>query len=144
MPAMTIGQLAKAAGVNVETVRYYQRRGLLDIPAKPAGGQRRYSERALQRLTFIRNAQGLAFTLEEIARLLSIADTRGCRKVRAVAHDKLQHLAQRAAEIKLIERRLRLLIRRCDGRGRGSATSTVLALIAGQAHDSHASGSDKS
>ena len=69
---MTIGRLAKAAGVNVETIRYYQRRGLLLEPRKPPGGHRRYSSTVLRQVAFIRSAQQLGFTLEEIGKLLEI------------------------------------------------------------------------
>ena len=67
---MTIGRLAKEAGVNVETVRYYQRRGLLEEPQKPAGGHRRYQQSTLDRIAFIRRAQALGFSLAEIESLL--------------------------------------------------------------------------
>ena len=130
---MSIGQLAEAAGVSVETVRYYQRRGLLDIPAKPLRGQRRYSDLALERLAFIRNAQKLAFSLEEVTRLLAMADDRRCTKVRAIAREKLLRLGERVSEINRIRRQLRLLIKRCDGSVRGAAGPTILSLIAGHA-----------
>jgi len=68
---LTIGRLARAADVNVETIRYYQRRGLLDVPAKPASGRRRYSSNAVRRLRFIKRAQWLGFTLEQ-ASLLAV------------------------------------------------------------------------
>ena len=64
--AMTIGHLAKEAGVNVETIRYYQRRGLLEEPEKPIGGHRRYPRVALDRIAFIRRAQKLGFSLAEV------------------------------------------------------------------------------
>src|SRR5688572_7473329 len=71
--AMTIGRLAKLAGVNVETVRYYQRRGLLREPSKPAGGQRRYAPAVAQQIGFIRRAQQLGFSLEEVKSLMDLA-----------------------------------------------------------------------
>ena len=73
MAGYTIGRLAKEAGVGVETIRYYQRRGLLDTPTRPPGGVRRYPLEALARLTFIRRAQEFGFTLEEIAGLQKLA-----------------------------------------------------------------------
>ena len=69
---MTIGQLAAAAGVGVETIRYYQRLGILATPAKPFGGQRRYFDATLKQIAFIRRAQHLGFTLEEINGLMAI------------------------------------------------------------------------
>ena len=128
---MTIGQLAEAAGVNVETVRYYQRRGLLSTPAKPVGGQRRYSELALQRLVFIRNAQKLAFTLAEVERLLALADPEGCKVVREIAGAKLLFLGERVSEINRVRKRLRLLMKRCDGQRRsGADIPAIFSLLA--------------
>ncbi|MDA3922919.1 MAG: MerR family transcriptional regulator [Salinisphaera sp.] len=78
----TIGQLAAAAGVNRQTVRYYQRRGLLEQPPRPAHGYRRYEQAALERLRFIKRAQALGFTLDEIKHLLVLSDGR-CAGVQA-------------------------------------------------------------
>jgi MerR family transcriptional regulator, mercuric resistance operon regulatory protein len=125
---MTIGQLAKAAGVNVETIRYYQRRGLLSTPTKPLGGQRRYAEVALRRLAFIRNAQKMAFTLDEVAKLLEISHGRSCKKAHAIAHAKLAHLGERVSEINFIRRKLRELIRQCEGNAPGALCLFILSL----------------
>ena len=70
MPKLTIGRAAAAAGVNVETIRYYQRRHLLDEPSKPLGGYRRYSSETVKRVRFIKRAQTLGFTLEEISGMI--------------------------------------------------------------------------
>lgn len=129
---MTIGQLAAAAAVHIETIRYYQRRGLLDTPQKPLGGQRRYSELALERLAFIRSAQQLGFTLAEAGELLAMTRVGSCRKLRAIAHEKLVQLAARVGEINRIRRRLRALIKRCDGKRNKAAASTILTLIANE------------
>jgi len=72
MRGMTIGQLAKAAGVGVETIRYYQRRGLMAVPPRPLGAARRYPDETLARLAFIRRAQEMGFTLEEISSLIEL------------------------------------------------------------------------
>lgn len=127
---MTIGQLAAAAGVHIETVRYYQRRGLLNTPDRPLSGHRRYSEGALQRLCFIRNAQKLAFSLGEVAELLALTEGENCKRARAIANDKLVHLAERVGEINRIRRRLRLLIKRCDGKRPGGVGPIILSLLA--------------
>ena len=74
MTGVTIGQLASAASVSVETVRYYQRRGLLSEPSKPLGGHRHYPTSATRRLLFIRRAQALGFTLDEVAGLLQLEE----------------------------------------------------------------------
>src|SRR5262247_1928849 len=91
---LTIGRLARAAEVSVETIRYYQRRGLLEEPAKPVGGQRRYASDAVRRLRFIRRAQRLGFTLQEVKELLLLEDGQSCRKTRLLAEEKLAIIDQ--------------------------------------------------
>ena len=113
---MTIGQLAEAAGVNVETVRYYQRRGLMEVPNRPPGGQRKYAEDSLRRIAFIRRAQDLGFTLEEITALLAIAASGDCRKGRDAAHRKWEELGERVAELDRMRRDLARLVAACDTR----------------------------
>lgn len=97
-PGRTIGQLARAAGVNLQTVRYYQRRGLLSQPPKPASGYRRYPAAAIERLRFIKRAQRLGFTLAEIGYLLELADGR-CAEVRALAQAKRDDVERRIADL---------------------------------------------
>jgi MerR family mercuric resistance operon transcriptional regulator len=94
---LTIWLLARAAEVNVETIRYYQRRGLLEEPAKPLGGRRRYSEVAVRRVRFIKRAQQLGFTLEEVKNLLLLEDGQSCRETRLFAEHKLVVIEQRVA-----------------------------------------------
>jgi MerR family mercuric resistance operon transcriptional regulator len=95
----TIGGLAKAAGVGVETVRYYQRRGLLPEPARPPGEVRRYGDDDLRRLRFIRRAQAAGFTLEQIGELLALDRTDDRVRVRALATERLAALDDRIAEL---------------------------------------------
>ena len=95
----TIGGLAKAAGVGVETVRYYQRRGLLPEPARPPGEVRRYGDDDLRRLRFIRRAQAAGFTLEQIGELLALDRTDDRARVRQLATDRLAALDERIAEL---------------------------------------------
>ena len=111
---MTIGQVAKAAGVNVETVRYYQRRGLIGEPAKPPGGHRRYTELVVHQIGFIRGAQQLGFSLEEVKDLIKLSDGRECRKVRALADGKFAMLGSRVAQINLMRRKLKRLVDACE------------------------------
>jgi Hg(II)-responsive transcriptional regulator len=125
---MTIGQLAEAAGVNVETIRYYQRRGLMAIPIRPLGGQRRYPEEALRQITFIRRAQDLGFTLEEITALLAVALDGDWRAARTFADTKLAELEARAAELNRMRRQLRELVRRCEER-RGREPSPFIRYL---------------
>ena len=97
--ADTIGGLARAAGVGVETVRYYQRRGLLAEPARPPGEVRRYGDDDLRRLRFIRRAQAAGFTLEQIGELLALDRTGDRARVRELAAERLAALDQRIAEL---------------------------------------------
>jgi len=107
---MTIGRLASAAGVNVETIRYYQRRGLLPEPPRPPGGQRRYPLAVLERLGFIRRAQQLGFSLEEVRRLLELSARQSRDEVRGFAERKLEVTETRIAELQRIRERLAALI----------------------------------
>ena len=111
---MTIGRLAKVAGVNVETIRYYQRRGLIDEPAKPAGGQRRYDSRAIVgRLGFIRRAQQLGFSLEEVKSLIKLAAGAGRgSEARALCERKYAELGRRVEQLNGMRRNLRSHIAR--------------------------------
>jgi MerR family mercuric resistance operon transcriptional regulator len=95
----TIGGLAKAAGVGVETVRYYQRRGLLPEPARPPGEIRRYGDADLKRLRFIRRAQAAGFTLDQIGELLALDRTDDRARVRELATARLAALDARIAEL---------------------------------------------
>jgi MerR family mercuric resistance operon transcriptional regulator len=95
----TIGGLAKAAGVGVETVRYYQRRGLLAEPARPPGEIRRYGDDDLKRLRFIRRAQAAGFTLEQIGELLALDRTDDRARVRELATGRLAALDARISEL---------------------------------------------
>ncbi len=98
MNGMTIARLAEAAGVGVETVRYYQRRGLLAVPPS-AGAVRRYGPEELRRLRFVRRAQAAGFTLDEIAELLALDRTEDRARVRALAADRLAALDAKIAEL---------------------------------------------
>ena len=95
----TIGGLAKAAGVGVETVRYYQRRGLLPEPARPPGEVRRYGEEDLRRLRFIRSAQAAGFTLNEIGELLALDAADDRARARALAQDRVAALDARIEQL---------------------------------------------
>jgi len=119
MADMTIGALAKAGGVGVETVRYYQRRGLLAEPQRPSGGVRRYGAAAVARLGFIRRAQDVGFTLDEVKTLLMLGETPNCRGARALAAQKLDLVNARLRDLQRVRRALAELIERCDaGRAR--------------------------
>ncbi|MDP2031288.1 MAG: Hg(II)-responsive transcriptional regulator [Thiobacillus sp.] len=110
---LTIGTFAKAAGVNVETIRFYQRRGLLPEPDKPYGSIRRYTASDVSRVQFIKAAQRLGFSLDEIADLLALEDGSHCSKARAQAERKLADVRARLADLRRIERVLADLVQRC-------------------------------
>jgi MerR family mercuric resistance operon transcriptional regulator len=114
---MTIGALAKAAGVGVETVRYYQRRGLLEEPRRPARGVRRYAAADAARLRFIRRAQEIGFTLEEVKTLLRLEQAPSCRGARELAATKLAAVQSRLRDLRRMRDALAGLIRQCDTQG---------------------------
>jgi len=109
----TIGVLANAAGVNVETIRFYQRRGLMQQPDRPLGGIRRYGDAYLARVHFIKSAQRLGFSLDEIAGLLKLEDGSHCIEAREQAEHKLADVQARLFDLKRIESALQGLIERC-------------------------------
>ncbi|BAP88802.1 MerR [Burkholderiales bacterium GJ-E10] len=110
---MTIGFLAEAAGVNVETIRFYQRKGLMQEPDRPLGSIRRYGEPDLARVHFIKSAQRLGFSLDEVADLLKLEDGSHCTEARAQAERKLADVRARLADLRRIEGVLQDLVQRC-------------------------------
>lgn len=110
---LTIGHLARAAGVNVETVRYYQRVALIQEPPKPLEGYRYYPSEAIDRLKFIKRAQQLGFSLKEIAELLELGDG-NCKDVRARAEEKRAQINQQISDLKNLRETLDTLIRTCQ------------------------------
>ncbi|MHB1187856.1 Hg(II)-responsive transcriptional regulator [Thiobacillus sp.] len=116
MQTLTISKLAHEAGVNVETIRFYQRRGLLAAPVKPLGGIRRYGQTDVARVLFIKAAQRIGFTLDEIAQLLQLDDGTQCSEARAIAERKLDDVRARLADLQRIETALAQLVDRCAAR----------------------------
>ena len=112
---LTIGQLAKMASVNAQTVRYYERRNLLQPTDRKASGYRVYSGDALRRLRFIKNAQALGFTLHEIEELLDlrINSKARCGDIQRQAEAKLKHVEAKVRDLQSLEAALRRLIRTC-------------------------------
>jgi MerR family mercuric resistance operon transcriptional regulator len=126
MKEMTIGVLARSAGVNIETIRYYQRRGLIATPRKPLGGVRRYPADTLARLHFIKRAQQLGFTLKEITDLLKLGEA-SCAQTRTLAERRLSDIDARLNDLKVMRRLLARLIRECSA-GRDTACPIVQSL----------------
>src|SRR5207249_4456061 len=112
---LTIGKLAKQVGVNIQTVRYYERRRLLSPTARKSSGYRLYGEDALKRLRFIKNAQALGFTLREIADLLSlqVSSTARCGDVQRKAQAKLVQVEAKMRDLRALDRALQGLIHAC-------------------------------
>lgn len=108
----TIKPFAQAAGVGVETVRFYQRKGLLEVPPEQPGG-RRYAQADLSRLRFIRQAQTAGFSLQDIAELLALDAREDRRRVRELAQERLQALQTQIRSLQQAQRSLQRLVREC-------------------------------
>jgi MerR family transcriptional regulator, copper efflux regulator len=119
MTTLTIGQLARAAGVGVQTVRYYERRGLIPEPPRSASGYRKYPSSDVARLGFIRRAQGLGFTLREIEELLSLRSAPGTSpaEVRERVQVKIVDVEARMAELERIRDALTQMAEACEVHG---------------------------
>ena len=116
--SLSIGKLAAAGGVGIETIRYYQRRGLLETPGR-GDGIRRYGSNDIRRLRFIRQAQAAGFTLEEIKELLDLDAGEDRARARELANARVKALDVRIAELKDARDALRRLARECGGGGSG-------------------------
>ena len=125
---VTIGVLAASAGVNVETIRFYQRKRLMPEPKRPQGGIRRYGESELARLHFIKAAQSLGFNLDEIGELLKLEDGTHCREGRRLAERKLEDVREKLAVLRHIESALGGLIARCSS-ARGSVRCPLISSL---------------
>ena len=109
----TIGTLARHAGVNVETIRYYQRRGLVGEPNRPPGSVRRYTSEHARRLRFIKQAQTLGFSLDEVTDLLALEDGTHCRQAEQLGSMKLATVRERMAQLRKVEQALATLVAQC-------------------------------
>ncbi|MBE0472637.1 Hg(II)-responsive transcriptional regulator [Rhodoferax sp.] len=129
--SLTIGAFAKAAGVNVETIRFYQRKGLLSEPDKPLGSIRRYGGHDVARIKFVKSAQQLGFSLEEIAELLRLQDGTQCSEARTLAQHKLIGIRQKLADLTRMEAALNGLVEQCCGTVGNVACPLISALHSG-------------
>lgn len=116
---LSIGVFAKAAGIGVETIRFYQRRHLLREPKRPPGGIRRYGHADVARVKFIKSAQRLGFSLGEVAQLLKLEDGTHCREAAELATSQLADVRARLADLARMETTLSRLVERCHAQ-RGS------------------------
>lgn len=112
--SLTIGRLAKVAGVHVETVRYYQRRGLLREPARPLYGVRRYGAADVSRLRFIKRAKQSGFALDEVGALLELSGRPACKASRSLAARKLAAIEEKMRILVRLRRELRSWVAACD------------------------------
>jgi len=129
---LTIGTLAKAAGVNVETIRYYQRRGLIGEPHKPMGGHRKYDSAVLAQIAFIRRAQQLGFSLAEVKELLDLGEGKSTRKSRAIAERKVEFLDRQIEQLSKMRKRLAALIE-ASKRAKPGDYDPIIAELDGEA-----------
>jgi len=126
---IAIGTLSKHTGTNIETIRYYERIGLLPVPARSSGGYRVYGADHLQRLNFVRRARALGFSIEQVRTLLRLADERKrpCAEVRVVAEAHLKDVRAKIADLKRMERVLRATVAGC-ATGRSAHCPVIEAL----------------
>lgn len=123
--------------MNIETIRYYQRRGLLDEPPKPPGGHRRYAPEQTKRLRFIKRAQALGFTLDEVGALLTLDAACACGETRALAVRKLGLIEQKMVDSAAMRQALGGLVQQCDA-GDGRANCPIIDVLAGESMPSRA------
>jgi MerR family copper efflux transcriptional regulator len=128
--SMTAGALAKEAGVNVDTIRYYERRGLLPRPPRTQSGYRTFTSASVDRLRFIKQAQALGFTLSEVNQLLALRVTPGmtCADVRKRAEAKMADIEQKIKSLYIMKRALRQLVSTCAADGPASKCSFLANL----------------
>ena len=131
LQSLTIGVFARAAGVNVETIRFYQRKGLLPEPDKPYGSIRRYGETDVTRVRFVKSAQRLGFSLDEIADLLRLDDGAHCDETRHLAEHKLQDVREKLADLTRMETVLSELVCACHAR-KGDVSCPLISSLQGK------------
>ena len=127
---LTIGELAKSADVHVETIRFYQRRGLLAEPKRPIGGIRHYGKADSARIRFIKSAQRLGFSLDEVQQLLSLDDGTQCHEASKIAQQKLIEVRNKLANLQYIETTLTKLLHECE-RGDGKVSCPIIESLQG-------------
>jgi Hg(II)-responsive transcriptional regulator len=134
---MQIGQLAQEAGIGIDTVRYYERQGLLPPPQRRASGYRQYGAQDVSRLRFIRRAKDLGFTLQEIQDLLALsaAGHSDRAEVRALAQHRLTDIERRLRELEAMRSALANLVSHCTGHGPVDDCPIIENLLAERAHD---------
>lgn len=119
MNSMTIGQVAQKAGIGIETIRFYERKGLIEEPPRKESGYRLYKEDVVNRLAFIQQAKSLGFTLAEIQELLFLKISPGItsREIKTIAEAKLEDINTKIKILKRMQRALKKLVEECPGHG---------------------------
>jgi len=126
---LTIGRMAEQAGVGIDTVRFYERRGLLPEPRRTAAGYRLYGEDSINRIRFVRRAKRLGFTLDEIENLLKLQDQGGRKsEVKEITTRKLQQIDAKIADLSRMRTVLETLATECSGRGNVSSCPIIEAM----------------
>ena len=125
---MKIGALAQQGGVHVETIRYYQALGLMPKPVKVHGAVRRYGKEAADRLQFIKRAQGLGFSLDEVKMLLQLSAGEHCRETRVLAERKRELVGKKLSDLRAIQSALNSLISACASGKRGRGCPIIESL----------------
>ena len=131
MSTMTISRLAKQVGVNIDTIRYYERNGLIPEPVRRASGYRAYEAADVRRLRFILRAKDLGFTLAEIGELLSLSADRDVRGVKRRAEERLEQVEHKIKELHRVRKGLKTLIDACPGHG-DLASCPIVAALSGE------------
>ena len=126
--SLTIGQLAKQAGVTIETIRFYQRKSLLIEPKKPNHGFRRYPKESISQIRFIKRAQRYGFSLTEISELLSV-HTHPCEEIRKIAELKYHHIDAQIKYLMLIRQALNEMIKGCEDEPSSEQCSLMTTLF---------------
>jgi len=131
---LTIGKVAGRAGVHVETIRYYQRLGLVQEPERRMGQIRRYDEQTVFRLRFIKRAQELGFSLDEVRNLLALEDGQSCRETSMMAKSKLASIQARIADLRRMEKLLKGLITECES-GKPPQACPIIGALSRESQD---------
>lgn len=134
MPTLSIGRVAQKAGVNLQTVRYYQRRGLIKVPAKPNQGYRVYGDEIVERLRFVKRAQHLGFTLKEIQELLELGDGH-CQDVQSLAQAKRDGIRRQIQDLRRMQKVLDRYLKECGDNPEPGHCSMIDALSTGACCD---------
>lgn len=130
---LTIGRLARAAGVGIETIRYYQQRGLLPVPST-VGAYRHYPRAMIERIRFIKRAQELGFSLDEITELLRLEDGSDRGSVRRISAARLQQIEQKLADLRRMQKALKHLLSQCEHTG-SNLPCPIIATLGLSAHE---------